>query len=155
MRAGSLGKAPNRTQFTDLETETLFKDIEVLHTTSSTATGISMLHMYSQIAVQSHVCALAALLLLKSHNTTPPRDLEEVSFVRAGTALSKPAQTFAREKTLPWTLTCAGFVKHNSVRKQQTGIECRVYLSSTPHSHAVFDFATENNLAEAAEASPG
>ena len=62
-RAGALGGAPNRTQFTNSKTKTLFKDIQVLYTTSFTAAGISMLHMYSQIAVRSRICALAALLL--------------------------------------------------------------------------------------------
>ena len=50
-RAGSFGAAPNRTQITNWKTKPLFKHIEVLYTTSFTATGISMLHMYLQIAV--------------------------------------------------------------------------------------------------------
>ena len=50
--AGSLGGAPNHTHFTNSKTKFLFKDIEVLYTTSFTATSISMLHMYSQTAVR-------------------------------------------------------------------------------------------------------
>ena len=72
LRAGSLGRAPNRTQFPNSKTKTLFKAIEVLYTNSFTATGISMLHMYSQIALQSRVCALTALLLLKIIPLPPP-----------------------------------------------------------------------------------
>ena len=52
---GSLGGAPNHTQFTNWKTKNLFKDIEVLYTTSFTASGISMLHMYSQTAVRSRL----------------------------------------------------------------------------------------------------
>ena len=50
--AGSFGGAPNHTCFTDSKTKPLFKDIEVLYTTSFTATGIWMLHMYLQTAVR-------------------------------------------------------------------------------------------------------
>ena len=50
--AGSLGGAPNHTYFTNSKTKFLFKDIEVLYTTSFTATSILMLHMYSQTAVR-------------------------------------------------------------------------------------------------------
>ena len=50
--AGSLGGAPIHTHFTNSKTKTLFKDIEVLYSTSFTATGISMLQMYSQTAVR-------------------------------------------------------------------------------------------------------
>ena len=50
--AGSLSGAPNRTKFKNSKTKTLFKDIEVLYTTLFTATGILLLHMYSQTAVR-------------------------------------------------------------------------------------------------------
>ena len=49
------------------------------------------------------------------------------------------------------TWTCAGFLKHNSGRNPQTVLQSMVYLSSVPHSHAVFDFATSCILAEATE----
>ena len=50
--AGSLGGAPIHRHFTNSKTKTLFKDIEVSYSTSFTATGISMLQMYSQTAVR-------------------------------------------------------------------------------------------------------
>ena len=50
--AGSLGEAPIHTQFTNSKTKTLLEDIEVSYSTSCTATGISMLQMYSQTAVR-------------------------------------------------------------------------------------------------------
>ena len=54
-------------------------------------------------------------------------------------------------KVFFWTSTCARFLKHNSRRSPQTGVECMAYLSSAPHSRAVVDFATGCISAEAAE----
>ena len=71
-RAGSLGGAPDRIQITNSKTKTLIKDIEVLYTTLFTATGISILHMYLQIAVRLRVRELAALLLLETITVPPP-----------------------------------------------------------------------------------
>ena len=50
--AGSLAGAPIHTHFRNSKTKSLLKDIEVLYSTSFTATGISMLQMYSQTAVR-------------------------------------------------------------------------------------------------------
>ena len=50
--AGLLGGAPIHTRFTNSKTKTLFKDIEKFYSTSFTATGISMLQIYSQTAVR-------------------------------------------------------------------------------------------------------
>ena len=55
--------------------------------------------------------------------------------------LSNPDRQ-AQEKKIFWTLTCAGFLKHHSGRNPQTELQCMVYLSSAPHSYAVFDSAT-------------
>ena len=85
--------------------------------------------MYSLIGVRSRVRALDALLLLETITLPPPpRDLEEVSVVWTGAALSKPAQAFVKESFFSWTSTRAGFLKYNSGRDPHTGVECRVYL---------------------------
>ena len=46
------GGAPIHTHFKNSKTKTHFKDIQVSYSTSFTATGISMLQMYSQTAVR-------------------------------------------------------------------------------------------------------
>ena len=48
--AGSLGGTPIPSHFINSKTKALFKDIEVLYSTS--LTGISMLQMYSQTEVR-------------------------------------------------------------------------------------------------------
>ena len=73
--AGSLGGAPIQTHFTNSKTKTLFKDIEVSYSTSFTATGISMLQMYSQTAVRLQLRLRLARSLraaARNHSTTPP-----------------------------------------------------------------------------------
>ena len=70
--AGSLGRAPNRTQFTNSKTKTLFKDIDV----SYTILFYSNWHLHvsyviadcSAIARSRAHCTAAA----RKHNTTPP-----------------------------------------------------------------------------------
>ena len=68
-----------------------------------------------------------------------------------GVRLSKLNGQGRRQKKIFWTSTCAGFLKHNSGRNPETGIQCMVYLSPAPHSHAVLNFANGCVLAEPAE----
>ena len=80
--------------------------------------------------------ALAALLLFEA--ITLP--LEKVSLVWVGVTLSNPERQ--AQKKLFWTLTCAGYLKHNSGRNPHTEVQFMVYLSSAPNSYAVLDSAT-------------
>ena len=85
--------------------------------------------------------ALAALLLLETI-TLPPLRPRRVLTGLGGRHTVEPEQTGPGEKHIFWTSTCAGFLKHNTGRHPQTGLQCMVYLSSAPHSYAMFDSAT-------------
>ena len=70
--------------------------------------------------------ALAALLLLETITLPPPETPEEVSLVWVGVTLSELNRQGQGKNSFSWTSTCAGFLKHNSGRNPQTGLQCMV-----------------------------
>ena len=130
--------------------QTLFKDIEVSYITSFTATGISMLQRYSQTAVRLRLARSLRYCCSKPQHYPPLRPRGGLTLLGVRHPVENRIDR-CQEYFFFWTSTCAGFLKHNCGRNPQTGVECMGYLSSVPHSCAVFDFATGCVLAEAAE----
>ena len=133
-RAGSLRGAPNRTQITNSKTKTLFQDIEVLYTTSFTATGIWLLHMHSRIAVRWRVRADAALLLLETITSAPrsPEPPDPKPALAAALACEAPSPSSTR----PQEATAAAKTNRTASAAAQQAPRTRSVLPARPQGAA-------------------
>ena len=112
-------------------TRALSKDIEISYTLRSQQQAcqcfICIRRLQCAIAHSRARCAAAT----RNNNTSPPLRPKEVSLIWLGAALLKTGQKIGR-KNIFLTSTCAGFLKHNSGRDQQTWVDRREHLSSAP-----------------------
>ena len=79
------------------------------------------------------------MLLFEAITLPPPWDLEEVSLLWVGLTWS---HLKSRPRKKHFDLDMCWLQKHKSGRTSHTEVQGMVYLSSPPHSYAVFDSAT-------------
>ena len=139
--AGSLDGASIHIHFTNSKTtKTLSRDRSILqhfiHTTGIRC-FLSIHRLQCDCNCDSRARCAAAV---RSHNTTPPLRPRRGLSPLGGRHMVVPEGQ--AQKTVFLDLDMCWLQKHESGRNSHTEVQVMVYLSSAPHSYAVFDSAT-------------
>ena len=136
--AGSLDGAPIHNTIS--KTKTLFRDQSILQRSFTQLAFDASLVFTDCSAIATATCDLRArcAAAVRSHNTTPPlRPRGGLTPLGGRHMVAEQAQ-----KRNILDLDICWLQKHNSGRNSHTEVQVMVYLSSAPHSYAVFDSAT-------------